>query len=177
MKETTVKHKTVYEGKIVQVYEDQVELCDGTKSTREFVHNNGGVGVLAFDTQGNIILVKQFRYPSKEVLYEIAAGRQEPGETYMETGMRELLEETGYHSDETSYFGYLYPTVAYADETIHLVVAKNCTYLKKQPDLGEFTETIILPMQDVVDMIYRNEIKDGKTIIAVLKFLCLQQYK
>lgn len=177
MKEKTLVHNVVYDGKIIQVDVDEVELCDGSTSKREVVHNNGGVCVLALDENEQVILVKQYRYPSDEILYELAGGKQETGESYIESGLRELVEETGYVSDDYEYLGYLYPTVAYSTEVIHMVLARNCVYKKKCLDTGEFADTIILPMDNILEMIDNNEIKDGKTIVAVLKYLQFNQKK
>jgi len=177
MKEKTLLHKVVYDGKIIQVDVDDVELSDGTTSKREVVHNSGGVCVLALDAFEQVILVKQYRYPSNEILYELAGGKQEKNESYIESGCRELKEETGYVSDECTYLGYLYPTVAYSSEVIHMVLARNCVYKQKSLDVGEFCDTVLLSMDKVLEMIASNEIKDGKTIVAILKYMQFFQKK
>ncbi|MDF9823872.1 ADP-ribose pyrophosphatase [Breznakia sp. PF5-3] len=176
MKEKTLHSECVYDGKIIQVDRDEVSI-DGKMTIREVVHNSGGVSVLAITEEQEVILVKQYRYPSKEELYEIAGGKQNPNETFIEAGMRELKEETGYISKDTHYFGYLYPSVAYVDEVIHLVVAKNCIYQEKQLDDGEYTETVVLPLEEVLKMIQQNKIKDAKTIVAILKYVSFLNYK
>ena len=177
MKEKTLQHKVIYDGKIIRVDVDAVELCDGSITKREVVHNGGGVCVLALDEKEQIILVKQYRYPFNEILYELAGGKQAQNESYIESGLRELEEETGYVSEECEYLGYLYPTVAYSSEVIHMVVAKNCVYRQVCLDDGEFVETILLSMDEVLKMIATNEIKDGKTIVAILKYLQFQSNK
>lgn len=171
MKEKQLDSKTMYNGKILSVKCDKVALCDGTTSYREVVHNNGGVCVLALTKEEQFVLVKQYRYPSNEILYEIPGGKQETNEDYIRAGMRELEEESGYVSKEVEYFGYLYPTVAYSDEVIHLLLAKNCTYKERHLDAGEFSETVILSLDQLLQMIQNNEIKDAKTIIAILKYV------
>ena len=175
MKEYKVSGEVLFDGKVVRVERDQIVLESGEKSMREVVYNNGGVGVLAFTEKEEVILVKQFRYPSQEDLYEIPGGRQEKGEDYCVSGLRELKEETGYVSNDVSYFGYLYPTVAYCAEVIHLVVAKNCVFEKQCLDEGEYVDVELIPFETVKEMIYRNEIKDAKTLIALLKYDSLQK--
>ncbi|OCN03699.1 hypothetical protein A4S06_04885 [Erysipelotrichaceae bacterium MTC7] len=177
MFEKTLETKTVYKGKILDVSVSKIELPDGRTSTREVAHNSGGVCVLALDEQENIILVKQFRYPSQEELYELAGGKHDANETHEETGMRELLEETGYVSNEVQYLGYIYPTVAYGDEVIHMVLARNCTYRKQALDPGEFVSVETFSLDQVLHMIETNEIKDGKTIVAVLKYMQFIRHK
>ncbi|MDH6368055.1 MULTISPECIES: NUDIX hydrolase [unclassified Breznakia] len=171
MYEKTLETKTIYTGKILDVSVSKVELEDGKISTREVAHNTGGVCVLALDPDENIIMVRQFRYPSKEELYELAGGKHNENETHEQTGMRELLEETGYVSSDVTYMGYLYPTVAYADEVIHMVLARNCVYHKQQLDPGEFVHVEVIPLNQALEMISNNVIKDGKTIVAILKYM------
>lgn len=177
MKERCIKKEIIYDGKIIRVEKDDIELEDGHQSTREVVFNSGGVSVLAFNEEGKVILVKQFRYPSKEDLYEIPGGKQNDEESFVQAGMRELEEETGYISNDVSYFGYFYPTVAYCSEIIHLVIAKNCIYKKQNLDIGEHVDVALYDYDAVKDMIFKNEIKDGKTIIAILKYDALSNHK
>ncbi len=170
MKEKCLQSEVIYDGKIIKVEKDRIELEDGHQSMREVVHNTGGVCVLAFDEDENIILAKQFRYPFKEELFELPGGKQDGDERFEESGMRELLEETGYISDEVTYLGYFYPTVAYCSEIIHMVVAKNCVYRQQQLDEGEHVEVFKVSKQKMYEMICNNEIKDGKTIVAFMKY-------
>lgn len=170
MKETKVSGEVLFDGKVIRVERDEIVLENGEASFREVVYNNGGVGVLAFNEDNELILVKQFRYPSKEELYEIPGGRQESKESYIESGLRELKEETGYVSEDAQYLGYFYPTVAYCSEVIHMVVAKNCHFENQKLDEGEYVEVLKIPYEKALEMIQKNEIKDGKTIIAILRY-------
>ena len=176
MWEKQISSTCLYDGAILRVEKDEVELEDGSRSIREVVHNSGGVAVLAIDAQEQVILVKQFRYPSKEVLYELPGGKQEAGESIVEAGMRELREETGYITRYPRYFGYLYPTVAYASEVIHLVLAEHAVFLKQELDEGEAVEVVRMPLHEALRLIESNEIKDAKTIIALLKYRLLSDF-
>ncbi|MGM9946466.1 NUDIX hydrolase [Floccifex sp.] len=175
MKEFQISSETIFEGKVVSVYRDQVQLENGMPAMREVVSNAGGVCVLALTEKEEIILVQQFRYPSKEELFELPGGRREQGEEFIEAGARELKEETGYVSDEWEYFGYLYPTVAYCSEVIHMVVAKNCHFEKQCLDPGEFVVVHKVSISKIKEMILKNEIKDAKTLIACLKFFMIYE--
>ena len=174
MKEFKVSGEVLFDGKIIRVERDQIEMENGEKSMREVVYNTGGVSVLALTENEEVILVKQFRYPSKEDLYEIPGGKRDDSEEFITAGLRELKEETGYVSDEVEYFGYFYPTVAYCAETIHIVLAKNCHYEKQCLDEGEYVDVEIIPFKKVMEMVYNNEIKDGKTLIALLKYASMK---
>lgn len=171
MKEKCIDNEIIYDGKIIRVERDQIELENGHKSYREVVFNSGGICVLAITSDNKFILVKQFRYPSKEELYEIAGGKVEANEEMLVAAQRELKEETGYVSDEISYLGYFYPTVAYASEVIHMALMTNCVYEEQCLDEGEFVEVILLEKDELLKLIYQNEIKDAKTIIAFMKFI------
>ena len=177
MKEFKTSGEVIFDGKIIRVERDQIEMEDGTKSMREVVFNTGGVSVLALTDKEEIILVKQFRYPSKEDLYEIPGGKRDENEEYITAGLRELKEETGYVSNDVEYFGYFYPTVAYCAETIHMVVAKNCVYEKQCLDEGEYVDVVVIPFNQALEMVYNNTIKDGKTVIAILKYANLRKDK
>ena len=154
MKEKKISGEVIYDGKIIRVERDRIELEDGHRSVREVVFNSGGVSVLALDKEENVILVKQFRYPSKEELYEIPGGKQNEGEDYVVSGLRELEEESGYMSDDACYFGYFYPTVAYATEVIHLLLAKNCYYTKQHLDVGEHVSVVKIPFNNALQLYF-----------------------
>ncbi len=171
MNETCIHNEIIYDGKIIRVEKDIIELENGQQSCREVVYNSGGICVLALTEDDKYILVKQFRYPSKEVLYELAGGKIDANEQLLEAAQRELKEETGYVSTDISYLGYFYPTVAYSNEVIHMALMKDCVYEKQCLDEGEFVDVVLLDESQIQDMIYQNKIKDGKTIIALLKFL------
>lgn len=175
MFEKKISGEVIYDGKIIRVERDVIELEDGHRSTREVVFNSGGVSVLALDKDENVILVKQFRYPSKEELYEIPGGKQNENEDFVTSGMRELEEESGYTSEEAEYFGYFYPTVAYATEVIHMLLAKNCYYTKQHLDAGEHVDVVKIPFEEAKAMVFDGRIKDGKTIVALLKYDALKR--
>ena len=93
--EKTLNSTSVFDGRILHITLDDVELEDGKKSKREVVNHPGGVTVAALDDDNNLFFVRQFRYPYKEVVLELPAGKLEKGSTPLENGKRELLEETG----------------------------------------------------------------------------------
>ncbi len=167
--EKTLSSEQKFDGKIVKLYVDSVELEDGKKSFREVIKHPGGVCVLPLDEEGNVLFVKQFRYPHQKVLLEIPAGKLEYGENHAECGLRELKEETGCTCDRYEYLGSLIPTPAYCGEVIHMYLARGLHYGEQKLDSGEFLDIEKIPLNRAVEMIMNNEIEDSKTQIAVLK--------
>ena len=168
-KEEMVSQETVYEGVIVNVRRDQVRLMDGRVTGREVVEHRGGVAVFAMDDQGRVALVRQYRYPMGEETLELPAGKLEPGEDPRDSGLRELAEETGLVPGTFEDMGCLYSSPGILAERIYLYFAKDLTQGPTHPDDGEFVETVWLPYQDLVDKARRGEIKDGKTLVGILK--------
>lgn len=169
LSEKKISGKTIYEGKVIRLSVDEVELPDGSVSFREYVHHNGGACVLLVD-DGKVLLVKQFRYPYGEAIYEIPAGKLEKGEAPELTAKRELEEETGYSAD-LIYALTIYPTPGYTDEKIYVYFAENPVKKQQKLDKGEFLNCCFIEVDEVVRMIKNGEIKDGKTICAVYRYL------
>ena len=168
-KEEMVSQETVYEGVIVNVRRDKARLMDGRITNREVVEHPGGVAVFAMDDQGRVALVRQYRYPMGEETLELPAGKLEPGEDPRDSGLRELAEETGLVPGTFEDMGCLYSSPGILAERIYLYFAKNLSQGPTHPDDGEFVETVWLPYQDLVDKARRGEIKDGKTLVGILK--------
>ena len=117
---------------------------------------------------GEVYLVKQFRYPFQEVLTEVPAGKLEFGENHRDAGLRELKEETGAECENFEYLGVMYPSVAYLTEKIHMYLATGLKFDKQSLDEDEFLDVIKVKLSDAVDMVLNGEIKDGKTQTALL---------
>lgn len=167
--EKTIESKEIFDGKVIRVIHDKVELEDGNTAMREVVEHPGGVCVAALDDDDNMLFVKQFRYPYKEVLLELPAGKLEKGQTPLENGKRELLEETGAIGREYMTLGKLYPSPGYCGEIIHMYFCKIDRYEQQQLDEDEFLNVEKLPLSKAVEMVLNNEIADAKTQCAVLK--------
>ena len=167
--ETTISSRTVFEGRVLRFKHDEVELVDKSREMREIVEHPGGVCVAALDENNNLLFVRQFRYPYKEEVLELPAGKLEKGSTPLENGKRELLEETGAQGYSYISLGAVYPSPGYTNEVIHLYACR----IKKQgescPDEGEFLTYEKIPLETAVEMVLNNQIPDAKTQIAVLK--------
>ena len=167
--EKTVSSREIYDGRIIHVKEDTVELPDGKLAGRELVMHHGGVGVIAVDEDKNVLTVTQNRKPYEEMVLEVPAGKLEKGEDPQTAGIRELQEETGYQAKNVEYIGKYYPTPGYCSEIISLYLATDLTFVGQNLDEGEFVEVKKIPLSTLVDMVMNNEIYDAKTAIAILK--------
>ncbi len=169
LNETTIEKNTVFEGRIVTVRSDKARLDDGTVVGRELVIHPGGVSVVPLTDEGEVIMVRQFRYAFMCPLLEIPAGKLEPGEDPEKAVLRELSEETGAACRELISLGVCYPSVAYLTEKIHLYLARGLDFGTAHPDEGEFLDVERIPLEKAVDMVLNGEIPDAKTQIALLK--------
>lgn len=167
--EKTVSSREIYNGRIIHVKEDTVELPDGKLAGRELVMHHGGVGVIAVDEDKNVLTVTQYRKPYEEMVLEVPAGKLEKGEDPQTAGIRELQEETGYQAKNVEYIGKYYPTPGYCSEIISLYLATDLTFVGQNLDEGEFVEVKKIPLATLVEMVMNNEIYDAKTAIAILK--------
>ncbi|MBQ8825542.1 MAG: NUDIX hydrolase [Oscillospiraceae bacterium] len=168
LQEKTISEQPIFDGKIIKVQCDQAELENGAVVSRELVVHPGGVCIVPVDSEGNIYMVQQFRYPFKEVLTEIPAGKLEFGEDHREAGLRELKEETGAECGSFEYLGVMYPSVAYLTEKIHMYLATDLKFDSQSLDEDEFLDVIKMKFEDAVEMVIDGRIKDGKTQSAIL---------
>ena len=170
MREKQLSHQYFFEGTIMKARLDEVLLPNGRRARREVCEHVGGVGVLPVDRSGNIILVRQFRYPYDTELLEIPAGKLDHGaEDFTACGARELKEETGCTAGRIVPLGAQYPSPGFLTEVVHLFAALDLTEGEMQPDEDEFVEVVRLPIAEVEAMIARDEIRDAKTIVAMYR--------
>ena len=169
--EKTLNSQVVFDGKVMTVIKDDIELCDGNKSFREVVVHPGGV-VIAAISNNNIILTKQYRYPLKSTNIELPAGRLEAGEDPLEAAKRELAEETGYEAESWIPLGYINTTPGICTEKLYLFLAKNLKYFGEHPDEGEFLKCFECPLSEAFAKIQNGEINDSKTICALTRAFC-----
>jgi len=168
MKEKTLNSKSIYKGKIINLRIDEVVLPNGKKTTREIVEHYGAVAILPLINENNFLLVRQFRKPIEKMLMEIPAGKLEQGENIKRCAIRELREETGYETKDLQKLASVYLAPGYSSELIHIFIAKNLKKTSPEPDADEFLENIIIKKKDVLNKILNGEIKDSKTIVAIM---------
>ena len=165
--EKTVKENVLYRGKIINLRKDEVLLPNGKGAIREVVEHGGGSCILA-EREGKFLLVKQFRYPYKEVIWEIPAGKINDGEAPEQTAIRELEEECGYRAERVEKLFDVYPSPAYTGEIIRVFKAEGLKKTATHLDEDEFVSAFWVEKDEIKKMIKNGEIKDGKTLIALL---------
>ncbi len=169
LEEKTIYSTEKYKGKVFDITLDNVELSNGYKTIREVVHHNGGV-VIAAEKDGKILMVKQYRYPTKEVLYELPAGKlDKQGETVDEAAKRELEEETGHIAKNWESLGYIWTSPGFCNEKLYLFKASDLTFKGQHLDEGELLKYEEIDKNEVFDMIKTGKINDSKTICALMR--------
>lgn len=172
MKELFEKKLTsteIYKGKVFTITCDDVELSDGYKSKREVVHHSGGVVIVA-QTENKILMVRQFRYATKEALYELPAGKlDKQGEDILSAAKRELEEETGYNAKNWESLGYIWTSPGFCSEKLYLFKASDLTFKGQHLDEGEVLDYLSIDKEEVFKMIKSGEINDAKTICALMR--------
>lgn len=167
--EKQLETKRIFEGRVINVRVDKVELPDGRTAPREIVEHNGGVGVIPLTDDGEVFMVSQYRTAAKMAMIEIPAGKLEKGEDPLECGKRELIEETGYSASEMIPLGAYYATPGYCEEKLTIYLARGLQWQGQNLDDGEFLNVKKYKLDDLFDMVMNNEIYDCKTAIAILK--------
>ena len=176
--ETPLTSELLYDGKIVHLYRDTVTLPNGAPALREVIRHVGAVCVVPLTDEGEVICVRQFRYPHGKVLLEIPAGKLDSKEEDRPSAaLRELQEETGARCERLIPLGQLLTTPAFVDEVIDMYLAEGLTFGDTNPDEDEFLDVVRIPLSDLVDRILRGEIADAKTQAAVLKVWVMKQRK
>jgi ADP-ribose pyrophosphatase len=160
----------LYDGKVVALYKDTVELPDGASAIREYVKHIGAVCVVPVTDDGEVLLERQYRYAVGEILVEIPAGKLDfPGENWEDAARRELREETGAEARELIDLGDYYGSPAIMGERIRMFLARGLTFTDQHLDEDEFLEVFRLPLDEAVRQIMNGEIPDGKTQTAILR--------
>ncbi len=175
-KETTDSSELIYDGKVLHLYRDEINLPNGGKGFREYCKHNGAVAVVPLTKDHEVICIRQYRYALDRVTLEIPAGKFDYiGEDHREAALRELREETGYTTETLTDIGALATSPALLTEIIYLYLAENMTEGENDPDDDEFLEMVKIPLDEMVDMIISGEIQDAKTQAAVLKVWAMKK--
>ena len=166
--EQTIRSERVYEGKIIGVRVDTVKLPSGRETKREIVEHSGATAIVAVDSEGDVLLVRQYRKPVERTLLEIPAGGIEAGEDPLECARRELAEETGFAAGQWEKLGVFYTTPGFCTEEMHVFLATELKAVEGTADFDETIELVRSPLSSVPDLIASGEICDAKSIAGLL---------
>jgi len=165
----TISSKKVFNGKVFWITRDEVTEPGGVKATREVIRHNGSVVILAVDTKTNpadpgILLIRQWRHAAQQFLFELPAGRIEPGEKLIPAGKRELIEETGYRAKKWSKHTKYFASPGFLTEAMNILLAEDLTLGDAAPEDDEKIEIHMTPLSEVLRLIHAGKIHDGKTL-------------
>ena len=165
------KHsELIFDGKVLHLYRDEVYIPNGNVSVREYCRHMGAVCIVPVTDEGEIICVRQYRYAVGRTVLEIPAGKLDSREEIpLDAAVRELREETGAVAKKITYMGEYFSSPAILDECIYMFLAEGLEFGDTDPDDDEFIETVKIPVDELVGMIMRGEIIDGKTQAAVMR--------
>ena len=163
-----LKSREIYKGRVIQVKVDSIIEPGGVRAEREVVHHAGSVVILAHAGDGRIVLVRQYRYPARESLWELIAGGLEPGEKPLAAARRELLEETGYRAQKCRLLFDFFPSPGILTEKMFLVEATKLTRSKARPDADERIEVGHFTPVQLMRMIKSGRIRDAKTLVGLM---------
>ena len=174
-KATVLSSKVSFQGKVFSVTTDQVTEPGGVTSTRDVIRHNGSVVVLAVDTRTNpadptILIERQYRHAAGKFLFELPAGRIEPGEAPLAAAKRELIEETGFRAKRWSRLVKYYASPGFLAEHMQVFLAEDIREGIAQPEEDEKIDLSHIPLSELVGMIRAGKIEDAKTILSVLLF-------
>ncbi len=163
-----LRHERLYEGHVLQLDVDEVEEPGGVRGRREVVRQRGSVAALPVHDDGRVTLVRQYRYPVDALVWELPAGRLDPGETPEEGARRELEEEAGLRPRHLEPLATFWTTPGFCDEQMHLFRATALEAVPPRPEADERIEAARFTLGEADAMIRRGEIREAKTLVALL---------
>jgi len=166
--EIPVSSKTVYRGKLLHVFEDEVRLPNGRHAQREYIRHPGAAVMVPLTDPETVVLVRQFRYPLARHFYELPAGKIDSGEEPLQTAKRELREECGYEAVEWRHLATIHPCIGYADERMEFYLARQLNHVGHAPDEDEFLEKVTVGFAEALRWVRVGKITDQKTVIGLL---------
>jgi ADP-ribose pyrophosphatase len=166
--------RSVFAGRVLDVGEEQHRLPDGRTATFEVIRHPGGAAVLPVLADGGVLLIRQFRPALGGMVWELPAGRLEPGESPEECVRRELAEEAGYVAGRVQALGGLWSAVGFCDEHVALFAAFDLTPVAAAPEPDEFIEPVAMSLADALELVFTGELRDAKTQIALLRYAWME---
>jgi ADP-ribose pyrophosphatase len=165
-REHNTHSKQIYKGNIVTLCLDQVTLPDGRSAKREVVRHAGGVTIVPYTTEGEFVLVEQYRYAIGQMLLEFPAGRLQEGEDPLMAASRELMEETGFRPGKLEPLGSIFTAPGFCDECLHIYLATDLVPGEQSLEEDEFLNVLHLSKHQLVERIRLSHVHDAKTLAA-----------
>lgn len=167
--------KVVFDGKVFKVHREQVVEPGGHTNERDVIRHNGSVVILALDHSSSkknpwVVMERQYRHAAGQFLWELPAGKIEPGEDPLEGGKRELAEETGYHAKKWKPLVEYFASPGFLGEAMKIYLAEGLTTGEAHPEEDEKIEIRLIKFNDILKMIDKGMIQDGKTLTAILLY-------
>ncbi|HEY4647409.1 MAG TPA: NUDIX hydrolase [Steroidobacteraceae bacterium] len=164
-----VAKRTVFEGRMITVNVERVELPNGVTSDLEIIRHPGGAAIIAVNVAGEVCLLRQFRHAVDGWLLELPAGKRDDGEQPLLTAQRELLEETGLSAERWTPLGEYVSSPGVLTEIVHLFLATRLVMGEACPEAGEVFETQWLPLEQALALALAGDITDGKTVVGLAR--------
>jgi ADP-ribose pyrophosphatase len=166
-----ISSRTVYRGPVFWVTTDDVQEPGGVRARRDVIHHTGSVVILAVDesrAKPRVLLERQYRHAANDYLWELPAGRIDPGENALPAAQRELLEETGYTASRWRRIFKFYASPGFVAETMSVYLATGLSAGPAHPEPDEVIHKSLVPLPKAIRMVLSGTIRDAKTISSVL---------
>ena len=160
--------KTVFDGRVVHLAVDRVELPNGQTAELEVISHPGAAAMVPLSEDGEVLLVRQYRYATDSWLLEVPAGKLDPGEKPEVCAAREVEEEVGYRAGELIPLGWIWTTPGFTDEVIHLFAAFELEEVERRPEDDEVIELVRTPLATALELVWRGELNDAKSALALI---------
>jgi len=159
---------TIYKGRVVEFNVEEARLPNGQSVQLEILRHPGASAVVPVQEDGRVIMIRQYRHAAAGTIYEVPAGRLDPGESPLECARRELAEEVGRRATRWEPLGVIWTTPGFTDEKIHLFLARGLSAVGQSLERDEVIEVVPVPLDKTIAMIRSGEINDSKTICGLM---------